>query len=127
MALRINADVEILADHPALGPGHGLIHGLVPGEAATVRVTARDIAKGKRCDCLKCPLALAMTRVWPDAAVVAVSYNEVYVYASAKDYDDGEEPDETWSHSAEDFIELFDDDKTVEPRDIRLRLVQRYS
>jgi hypothetical protein len=121
MAMRIDADVEILAGAPAWGP----CREPVPGEVATVRVTAGDIRAGERCDCLKCPIALALSRVWPDA-VVAVTSDTVYLYASREDWDDcNTEPVEVWLHDAEDFVDLYDDRRAVEPRDIRVQLLQR--
>jgi hypothetical protein len=123
MAMRINAELEIRASDPAWGPGRAPI----PGEAATVRVTARDIATGERCHCCKCPVALAMSRLWP-GVTVAVTTDTVYLYDSADDYEDQTaEPGEVWSHDAFDFVEAFDDRRDVKPCAVRVQLLQRLS
>jgi hypothetical protein len=121
MAVRIDAEVTVTADPPAWGPAGEPI----PGEAATAQVSREDIEDGERCECLKCPVALALARVWPGAAV-AVTGDFAYVYASRAEYEDAEtQAAEVWSHDAVVFIDRFDYSKPVEPREVHVRLLQR--
>ncbi len=106
----------------------------IPAETRVVQVTAEHIAEGERCHCYKCPVALAVAPLFP-GRVAVVTCSDVFVYDT--DNPDTEIRDgsviggiveEYWEHDAEGFIEAFDGEgeQSVQPRDVNMRLLQRY-
>lgn len=106
-------------------------HGrIIPGEEKVAHITAEHIAHGVRLHCEKCPLALAAAPLFPGRTAV-ITCNDVYVYGESVEIKSGMVlggvVEEYWGHDGESFIDAFDTEQDVEPRDVHLRLVQRYS
>ena len=82
-----------------------------------LNVTANDIAKGKKHECDKCPIARALSRHF---AVVSVSQSRIYCWDK-----DNKLYETLTPFELKTFINNFDDDKTVEP--FKFELVVRQS
>jgi hypothetical protein len=85
----------------------------------TVDVTQEDIDNGERVHCSKCPIALAVHRLFPDAAGVSVAHDIAL-------FNDGLKPFQHFliTEEAREFIRRFDHKMEVEPFSFKAESVE---
>lgn len=74
-----------------------------------ISVTAEDIADGRRGSCTKCPIALAIRRLFPDAGSILTGPNHLRMLCRSRGWQACTPP------IAVGFIEAFDRGLPVEP------------